>query len=1197
MKHSALRKNALIEISKTKSRFLSIFGIVAIGVAFFSGVKSASPDMKLSADEYFDEQSLMDYRLVSTIGFDDEDVEAVRSVDAPVTVYPTYFTDALVQTSSGNKPARIEAVTEGVNQLILQEGRMPESENECVIMGGGYMGGFSVGDKISFLSGTDSELSDTLKNAEYKIVGKYLSSQYIDKSNLGSTTVGSGSINAVVYIPQSNFTVDYYTELYIVANNLTDINCYSEEYERISEEISAKLEVIGDQRSVTRYNEIISEANEKITDAETELSDKTKDADEEFADAWQEILDAKDKLDDAENELTSGRNDLDDAKITLENSRKELDNGWISLADAKEEYAKQINDAEKAIEENQAKITDGLAQYEAGLAEYESGLAQYNDGLAQYTDGLTQYQAGLESYNENLTAFEPAKSQYEEGLAAYNEGMAQLEALQVQLNEAMAQLEQLKAAFGENNPQYIVAKAQYDAGVATYETNYQQLAAAKAQLDVSAPVIEETMAQLEAAKIQLDETGKQLSEAKTQLDESKKALDEAEDTLSASKKELSDGQKQLDEAKEQLEEAKTDGQKQLDEAEKELNDGEIKYADGYADYEQGEADYASGLAEYEQGVLDYKAGIDEYNKNKKDYEKQIKDAEKEIADAKKELSDLSDPKWYVFDRSDNAGYTEYSENADRIDNISKVFPIFFLIVAGLVCLTTMTRMVEEERTQIGTLKALGYTNGQIIFKYMLYAIAATLAGCIGGVLIGEKLFPIVIIVAYSMLYNMPVVSTPYDWSLGGIAAIVCAVAVIITVYFSCRTELNEQPAQLMRPKPPKSGKRVLLERIPFIWKHFSFSNKVTCRNIFRYKRRMLMTVIGIAGCTALMLMGFGLKDSISDIVSKQFGEIMNYSGIVAYDNAEISDDGLAEVQGNLDNIGSSIKLYQKQFNVNFADSKNVAAYVMVTDDSEHFGEFLTLRDRTSHESYALTSNGVIIDEKLSRLIGCNAGDTITLSTDTADYQLLVEHITENYAQHYVYMTEEMYIKLFENAPEYNMVYFKNDISADSEDRLAETIMDVDGVLAVNFNSGSAETFDAMLQALNMVIVVIIAAAGVLAFVVLYNLTNININERIREIATLKVLGFYDKEVDSYIFRENIILTMLGAAVGLVLGTFLAQFIITTAEVDIVMFGRDVYPLSYFLAAAMTMVFSLLVSLFMHRYLKKVNMIEALKSVE
>lgn len=1198
MKHSALKKNAFIEILKTKSRFLSIFGIVAIGVAFFAGVKGASPDMKISADTYFDNNRLMDYRLVSTLGFDEEDIKAIENADENLSVYPSYFVDVLLKSEKGNRALRVEAMVEGVNSLTLKEGRFPEKENECIIMGGGMAGGYSVGDVLTLSSGTDSELSETLKNTEFTVVGKYNSPQYIDKSTIGNTTVGSGSINAVVYIPTSNFDVEYYTEVYVVADNFTEYNTYGDEYKELSEKLGEILEDVGKNRAETRYVEIIDEANEKIADAEQELKDKTADADKEFEEAWQKLEDAKKELDEGETTLADSRKELDDAKEQLESSRTELDEGWEEYYSAKAEFEQKITDGENEIEKNRADLEDGKQKYKDGLAEYKDGLAQYSEGLAKYKDGLEQYKAGLEEWNAGYAEFEPQKQQYDEGLAAYNDGMAQLEALQVQLNETLAQLEEMKAAYGENNPIYLAAKEQYDNGVAAYETNYMQLAAAKAALDRSAPQIEAAEAQFAEGKAKLDESAAELEAAKAVLEETKVKLDSAKETLDESKKQLEDGEKQLDEGEKELEKAKNEGLAQLKEAYDKLNDGETKYADGLADYNEGEEKYAEGKAEYEQGVIDYKDGIDEYNKNKKEYKKEVAEAEDKIADAKREIEDISDPKWYVFDRTDNAGYTEYGENAERINNIASIFPIFFILVAGLVCLTTMTRMVEEERVQIGTLKALGYSNSQIIFKYMLYAIAATIAGCIAGVLIGEKIFPYVIIVAYGMLYNMPELCLPYDWSLGAIAAVVGVAAVIITVYFSCRTELKEQPAQLMRPKPPKSGKRVFLEKIPFIWNHMNFSSKITARNIFRYKRRMLMTVIGIAGCTALMLMGFGLKDSVSDILGKQFNDINKYSGIVAYDSDEITHKTLVNVQNTLNNEGSSLKVYEKQLNAVFGDGRTVAAYVTVPDDSQHFGSFLTLRDRITHTPYVLDDSGVIIDEKLSRLLGCRKGDVITIKSDMDSYNVAVAEITENYANHYIYMTETLYRKLFGKVPDYNMIFFSNSIAGDSEENLlAEKLMAFDGVLAVSFNTGNAETFMAMLQALNYVIVVIIAAAGVLAFVVLYNLTNININERIREIATLKVLGFYDKEVDSYIFRENIILSFLGSLVGLVLGTYLAQYIIQTAEVDLVMFGREVYPLSYILAAALTIGFSLIVSLFMHKRLIKVNMIEALKSVE
>ena len=506
-------------------------------------------------------------------------------------------------------------------------------------------------------------------------------------------------------------------------------------------------------------------------------------------------------------------------------------------------------------------------------------------------------------------------------------------------------------------------------------------------------------------------------------------------------------------------------------------------------------------------------------------------------------------------------------------------------------------MVEEQRIQIGTLKAMGYGNGEIIFKYMFYAAAATLSGAIVGVLAGMKIFPAVIILAYGMMYNIPYLIMPIDIPNALISILVCLIAMLATVFFSCRSALSEQAAQLMRPKAPVIGKRIFIERITPLWKRLSFSGKVTARNLFRYKRKMFMSTIGIAGCTALLLTGFALYDSINDIIRLQYGEIQFYDGIAVYDGEKHpdADDITADI---ISEYGDSVNVFQKQMTVS-ANGADVDAYIAVPSDPEKFLQFFALRSRQTGEHYTLSDGQVYIDEKMSLLLGdVTGGDILSISkSDTETIDVTLTAFFENYPGHYVYMTENTYMELFGEKPEYNALYFSHNLTVEEEDGLAEKLLKTDGVLTVSFSSAIKQNYTSMLSSLTLVIVVVIVCAGALAYVVMYNLTNINITERIREIATLKVLGFYDKEVDSYVFRENIILTLMGTAAGLFMGIFLAQFIITTAEVDLVMFGRNIYAGSYVLAAIFTLVFSVLVTLVMHRKLKDIDMIEALKSVE
>ncbi len=1179
---------------------MSIFGIVAIGVGFFSGVKSAAPDMRITADKYFDKSELMDFRLVSTYGFDENDIAALEALDG-AEVFPSYYTDVLASSESSSPvAARIIALNndeDGVNKLTLTDGRFPENENECLASDSGMKGRLPIGAQVKFTNGNGEKPDDILSVDSYTIVGTVKSPLYIDKTGYGSTNVGNGSVSSVYFVPSDNFCVEYNTEVYLRFPQLDELSAYDGEYGENIEQLSAAVGEIAEKREAERFDDIISEADNALDEAKQELARAEKEAEEEIADGEKGLSEAKEQLDKAKADIDDGEKQLAEAEQQLNNARAEIESGYADLESAKKDYAKQtaeaeqeIADAEADLAENEKKLADGESEYQKGLAEYTDGKALFDSGKTEYEAGKAQYEAGLAEYNAS-------KAAYDEGLTQYKENTVLLAEQKKQLDQAEAGLGQLKAAYGENSSQYTAAKAEFDAGMTAYTTAKAQLDAAGVRLDESAPQLKAAEKQLSDTKAQLDNAKKELDENEAKLVSAKNRLDEAKKGLDDGKKQLSDGKKQLNDARRELTDGKAEAEKQFAEAEKGLAEAEEQYSEGLAELERSRGEFEDGKADYEAGLAEYEDGKKELEDGKAEAEKKISDAKKELAEAEEEIADLEQPEWYVFTRDDNPGYTEYGENAQRITNIAAVFPVFFLLVAALVCLTTMTRMVEEQRVQIGTLKALGYSNAKIIRKYIFYAAAATLSGAVFGIAVGMKLFPFVIITAYGMMYDLPEIYLPIDVPTAAASIAVSLIAITATVFFACRSALSEQSAQLMRPKAPKTGKRILLERASFIWKRFNFSNKVTARNLFRYKRKMLMSVVGIAGCTALLLTGFALFDSINDIIRVQYGDLQSYDGIAVFDS-----EGYPEAERKVSDIlaetGECVKVYQKQMDVS-ANGKKVSAYIAVPSEAERFSDFMTLRDRISGEEYALKDGEIYIDEKSSLLLGgLKSGEALTISeSETEKREVALTAAFENYPGHYVYMTEQTYSELFGKKPDYNAIYFTHSLGREGEDGLAERLLEEDGVLAISFSTSVMQTYQNMLTALNYVIWVIVAAAGALAFIVMYNLTNINITERIREIATLKVLGFFDKEVDAYIFRENILLTLLGTGAGLILGVFLARFVITTAEVDFVMFGRSIYLGSYLLSALLTIGFSVLVTFVMHSRLKKVDMIEALKSVE
>jgi len=1043
-------KNALREIKSSLGRYLSIFAIAALGVGFFAGITAAPYDMRRSASFYYERLNLADYRLVSTYGFDKNDIDALLNLGFDKKIRPTYFADLFLKRGEAEYVARVMAFPDELNLLEIKEGRFPDPDkgDECVIDATWTSMGLEIGSQVTLKN------EDVLVNDVYTVVGFVRSPMYPSDDSRGYTDIGSGSVQCAVFIAAENFKYEYYTEVYITADELRGLNCYEDAYKDASARLKTVIEAAGEARELGRYNEIIREAEEKIGEAEAEYKTERQKAEAELFDAKQKLDEARQKLDDAWEELEAGAAELVDANV---------------------------------------KLRDGQAQLDKGFADYEAGLAEFNDKIAA----------------------------------------------------AEAELEQAAAELALREDEYEQAFAQWQEAYAMYE-----------YMD----------------------------------NEQKAALDAAKAELDAGRTALDAGWAQYEEGEREFTRERNLGKSKLDDALSELAKAESDLLKGKADYQEGLAKWEDGNAEYEQGEADYEKGLSEYYDGVKKANAEFAKAEAELAKARRDLDDLSEPVWYVFDRDGFPNYTEYSNNADRIANIAKVFPVFFLLVAALVCSTTVSRMVEENRVQVGLFKALGYSDGAIVFKYLLYAVSAATLGCAAGLLGGMKVFPYVIITAYQMMYNIPDVLTPYNPSLSVISLAAACGTVALVVILSIRGELAERPAALMRPKSPKKGKRVFIERIGFIWRRIGFSGKVAVRNIFRYKSRMLMTVIGIAGCAALLLTGFALKDSVGDVVQLQFGKITKYSGFMLIDTDK--EHKAAAERAFADNGCDFICTYEKTLVCSYG-GKSVEADVCVVEDPDRLGEFVQLKNRLDGEEFNLRESGVLISEKVSSLLGVGKDDVINISkSETAKKQAKIGGVIEYYAGRTLYMSREVYVSLFGEAPEYDVAYFKADDGV--LDGLKDTLSEWGHV---GLTRDIADSFNDIMSTLDSVIVIIIISAGILAFIVLYNLTNINICERVREIATLKVLGFYDAEVDMYIFRENIMLTLMGTAAGLILGIYLSRFVISTAEVDDVMFGRSIHSPSFVIAAVVTMAFSALVSMFMHFYLKKISMVESLKSID
>lgn len=1198
MKKKALRKDFYMEIRKSMGRFLSIFFIVAIGCAFFAGIRSSEPDMRYSGDAYFDRKNLMDLQVISTMGLTDEDVEAIEKLDGIEKAEAGYSVDALCTEGDNQIVMHVMSLLPSMNQVQVENGRLPEKSDECVVDADFLSKStLKIGDRVTLSSGTDKPVTDSLKEDTFTIVGSVSSPCYIGFQR-GSTTIGSGNISAFLCVPEESFCMEVYTEIYAQVKGAEKLTAFTDQYDQRIDSVMKEVEAIKEEREKARYDEIVTEASEKLADAEKEITDAEAELEQGKAEAQEKLTAAREKLENAQKEL--------------EQAKKELASSQAKIASSKEE----LEQAQKELNESSGKIAAG----EKELNEKSIALAT----LKEQKDTLQGQLAALEQQKEELsgqkTTLEAQKRTLQEGQKNLLDTQA---VLQQQISRLKAEKEDLNAEGIRLSEEKETLQKEYEELKSQYEASgdteiLKQVEAKKAQLDeVNAKIaensakIEQNKTLLETVESQMDPLEEKLVQMKNGQEQTETALEkisaglseieagqeQMQTGLTQMESYISSGEFQLQAAREQLESGKNQilsGQRQIEDAKKRIADGEEQIQAGIKQIQDGETGLADGWIEYQDGERQANAEI-------ADGEAQIADAKVQLADAKKEIEQIEKPTWYIYDRSHLPEYSGYGDNADRMKAIGEVFPLIFFLVAALISLTTMTRMVEEERTLIGTLKALGYSKKSIAAKYLGYAVLATLTGGIFGVMIGEKILPYIIITAYKIMYrHLPDVEIPYNLYYGVLACVAALLCTVAATIFSCMKELKEQAAELMRPPAPKQGKRVFLEYIPFLWKRLNFTWKSTVRNLMRYKKRFFMTIFGIGGCMGLMLVGFGLKDSISSIVPLQYEDIQLYDGNVIL-QSDVTMQEKQEVYEALEKnsqvVATAEDLLQKITIEHDGVSKEV--YLNVPENVEKFSDFVVLQDRTTKEKYQLTDKGAVLTEKMAKELGVSAGDTVTIKEENEKERTVkISQICENYMSHYLYMTPAVYKAAYGKEPEYNSIYYRTEGRTTKEaESVGEAALKLDGALSVSYTTELRQQVDDMLQSLDIVIVVLIISAGMLAFVVLYNLNNINITERKRELATLKVLGFYDKEVTEYVYRENILLTLIGSVFGMLLGKILHRFIIVTVEIDSVMFGRNINTISFVYAFLLTVVFSLFVNGVMYFKLKKINMVESLKSVE
>ena len=1107
---SALNKDFIRDILKSKGRFLSIVAIVALGVAFFTGVKSSPIVMKTSSDKYYDKYNLMDIRLISTLGLTDKDVDDIKNIEGVEGVYPTYSIDVISIYNSTEKVLKVHGLDLNklndkknyINQLKLIKGRLPQKSGECVLEIPKIKAlNYPIGSEISLSSGKDDKLSKSLSKSKYKVVG-YVETPYYLSQEKGNSSIGGGVIEGAIMIPESDFKMDTYTEMFLTVKSAKELDTYGDEYSNLVKTVTDKIENMKNKLTTRRYNEVVKKAEDKIQKQEDKLSKAKKDFDKGKKEYEENKLKSENEIKEAENKILDASEQIEDGKAQLKNEKKR---------------------AFEQIEEGKIKLANAETDLKNGQKKYQTALKKFNSNKKTAESEIKKAESDLEELSNQIDDLKNGNKLIEKQLQ----------------NEQLSEVERSELENKLNENLYILSVMQQK-----YKDGTDKLESSKSELLLGEKKLKETKATLEASE-------KKIANEKTKLKSSEKL---AEEKFKKAEEELYQRENQIEEAKLELKENKAKLKTELNKAKKELQEAEEKIADG----------------------------------------------EEKIKDAKKQIKKIEKPTLYILDRDSHQSFVEYEGCANSIDALAKIFPVFFFAVAALVCLTTMTRMVDEQRINIGTLKGLGYKTSQISKKYILYALIACLTGSILGLAIGFSVFPTVIFFAYGMMYSIEnivyVFSIPIAIGITSLALII----IILSAYMACRKELKETPAILMRPKAPKSGKRILLERVPFIWNRFSFISKVTVRNIFRYKKRFLMTVLGIAGCTALILTGFGIKDSIEMILTGQYGTLFKYDMSLVI-QSDMTDKQIYELRKNLSDI-DEINKYEF-FSYENGDIKvnntTKEITIVVPENLKKMDKFIHLQDRKTQNPIELNNKGIVLTEKIARDLGVKAGDEIELiNSDDKKAKIKVSHITENYISHYAYISPENYIKLFEKDLDFNrLIGILNNPSVKIEDKLSKKLFDIDTIDGITFNTASKETFHNTIKNLNYVVLIMIISAGALAFVVLYNLTNVNISERIREIATIKVLGFYDKEVSAYIYRENIILTIIGTVVGLGLGTILHKFIMVTVEIQSMMFGRVIDMSSYFIAAVLTIVLSLFVNLAMFYKLRNVKMVESLKSVD
>ncbi|MBQ2760063.1 MAG: FtsX-like permease family protein [Clostridia bacterium] len=1178
----SLIKDTLRAIRNNFSRFVSIMLIVALGAAFFVGIKATPKDMFSTAEEYFSEYNLLDLRVQSVAGLTDSDVEAINGIDGIDYVSGQKFIDALVTVNGSIEtdidgtqistraysisPADIANYLNGVNdgayinRVELIEGRYPTAVNECLVDASELSTpeSYTLGSTIT-LQAEGGDAPSELSTSQFTIVGIIRSPYYLSFER-GNTNIGSGKIGTFIIIPEEAFTTDYYSEIYIKIAGSDSYDPYSQEYLDFVSSYAQKIEAISGRQINKRLTVLKPELENKIAEAEKKIKDKSDSA-------------------------TTAMEELDE---TIAQLQELVDNGKDIVAAAQAEFNSKFSAAENNLATN-------TNEYNAAIEKYNQLKKELDTKTAEYNTNYSNYVKSKEAYDTLYSQCTSASSKVDflnSTITTTNQMIAAGEAVLDGISDSQSD------AFNAEQIQTIITMMQ-----TTYPELYAAVQALTTQ-GLAGEIVVNIKPYLDTQKAKLAQAEKEIKEQKAVLDALKAQLETQGTKLTQATQELANAKKELEAASNQLNSYYT----QLQSAGYDIQAGALEL----------EIERLAAQSNLNALIEQVNEAPDNLNKAKTarlEAEAQLTSAlalaTSELNTAKNLYNNLDSVTWSIYDRTSAPGYESYGQSVKNIEILSNLFPMLFFVVSSMICLTTLTRMVEEDRTVIGTYKALGYENSAIILKYLIYSFLAGFIGSVLGIAIGIFLFPFAINSAYSIMFSLPSLNFEFPWLWAFIGFTISMLCTAFTTLLALRKELRNSPSIIMRPKVPKAGKHILLEKVTFLWKRLNFTAKVTMRNLFRNKLRFNMSIIGITGSCALILASLGMQNSIDAIAEKQYGDnaIAKYDFQLIFDNPQTTDTHTSEFSLAEDDARvEALMLTAMKSMTSFSErsDKVLDVYVLVPENPEELNDYVALKNRQSGENYTLDDTGAIITEKLAKTTKTDVGDTISFEdSDGNVYDVKVSAIAENYTFSFIYMTDNLYKKVTRTSPVYNYAIgrISSSLKANEENLanvkglLSTDIMKIDGITTIAYTADTTQQISEITDALSTVIIVFFVSALILAIAVLYNISNINVIERQKELATLKVLGFMDNEVSRYIYRENIFISVFGIIYGIILGIIVHYGLITFTAIDAVMYGQTIEWHSYILAVLITISFIVLVNIMLHYKIKKVDMVTSLKSVE